>query len=235
MNKNIIHILLIVLFISGCGPKFIPVAMNGATVDADMRTISIKKDRITVKASVTYLNITPYDLESHLAPFRLEIRNETGKEVPIGYKDFILLDGNGNQYRPYPPEKIAEIIKSDPEYAVKPPTVAITLPNMNNYTSPNFPPPYPHGYDYYPSGDPYFDASLGHWMYPPSYDRYRRDQPGQTLMQDIYLDSLPMGGIVDGGQVTGNLYFKAPIEIMKTFRVRAQVNGVTIELPFTVK
>jgi len=236
MDKKIIFLIFLFMAVSGCGPKFIPLAVNGAVIDEEMQSIAIGKEGVRVKASIAYLSRTPYDLESHLAPFRLEVRNDTGKEITIAYENFLLLDGKGNQYRPYPPEKIAEIIKSDPDYAVKPPTVAIVLPNMNNYTSLSSPPPYPYGYDYYPYGDPYYDASLGHWMYPPSYyDRYRRDQPGETLMQDIYLDSLPMGGIVDGAQVSGNIYFKAPIEMMKSFKVRAKVNGVTIELPFSVK
>jgi len=236
MNKFIGFALILFLFISGCGPKIIPISVTGAEVDEDKLSISIEKEGITVQARVAYFRRTPYDLESYLVPFKIQVRNETGKEINIGYENFVLLDNKGNQYRPYSPEKIAEIIKSDPEYAVKPPTVAIALPNMMNYTSPNYPPPYPSGYDYYPYGEPYFDGSIGHWTYPPSYyDRYRRDQRGETLMQDIYLDALPVGGILDGAQVSGNLYFKADMLYMSSLKVRFSMNGVTIELPFSIK
>ncbi|MDH3973954.1 MAG: hypothetical protein OEV42_06715 [Deltaproteobacteria bacterium] len=236
MNKIIAFALILFMFISGCGPKFMPVAVSGAKIDEKNRSITIGKEGISIKASVSYFTRTPYDLESYLVPFNMRVRNETGKEINIAYENFILLDDKGNQYRPYPPEKISEIIKSDPEYAVKPPTVAISLPNMANYTSPAFAPPYPYGYDYYPYGEPYFDASVGHWVYPPSYyDRYRRDQTGETLMQDIYLDALPMGGIVDGAQVSGDLYFKADTQFMNSLKVRVSINGVIIELPFNVK
>lgn len=236
MNKLLVSALALLIFISGCGPKFIPVAVSGAKIDEKNRSITIGKDGISVMARVSYLARTPYNLESYLMPFNIQVRNETGKEITIGYENFILLDGEGNQYRPYPPEKIAEIIKSDPEYVVKPPTVAITLPNMSNYTSPNSPPPYPYGYDYYPYGEPYFDPSVGHWVFPPSfYDRYRRDQRGETLMQDIYLDSLAMGAIVDGAQVSGELYFKADPQLMTRLKIRVSIDDVIIDLPFSVE
>lgn len=221
--------------ISGCGPKIIPVAMSGAVIDEKRGSISLEKDGITVTARASMLYRTPYDLESYFTPFHVTVRNETGREIRIGYGDFLLLDEKGGQHRAYAPEKMAEIIKSDPEYVVHPYTVTVQLPYLKRYTDPNLPPPYPSGYNYYPNGQLYFDDYYGHWMSPALSRRDKRDVSGETLMQDIYLSALSVGAIVNGAQVTGNIYFKADFREIKSAKVRLVVEGVKFELPFDVK
>lgn len=220
---------------SGCGPKIIPIAMSGAVIDEDKGSISLEKDGITVTAKASMLYRTPYDLEDYFTPFDVTVRNETGEEITIGYGDFLLLDEKGGQHRAYAPEKMTEIIKSDPEYVVRPYTVTVQLPDLKSYTDPNVPPPYPPGHDYYSSSEPYFDASYGHWMYPAFSNRDRRDVSGETRMQDIYLSALPVGTVINGAQVTGNVYFKADFREIKSAKVRVTVEGVIFELPFIVK
>jgi len=235
MKKSILNAVLIALLalLGGCGPKLIPLAVKGAVVDEKSASISVTKDGVTVRAALAYLNRTPYNLEAYFMPFTVEVRNETGKDLVVAITDFILLDDKRNQYRAFPPEKISEIVKSDPEYAVKPQDTTFVMPTLTNYTSPMDPPPYPSGSSF---GRPYYDAGLGHWVYPSGvYDRYRRDEPGETLMQDIFLDSLPVGAILDGAQVSGNLYFKFNYRDVKSVKIRASINGTIIELPFVVQ
>lgn len=235
MKKSTLNVLLIALLIllAGCGPKLMPLAVKGAVLDEKSASISVTKNGVTVRAATAYLNRTPYNIEAYFTPFKVEVRNETGKDISVDFTDFILLDGNRNQYRAFPPEKIAEIVKSDPEYAVKPQDTTFVMPTLTNYTSPMDPPPYPSGSSF---GSPYYDAGLGHWVYPQGvYDRYRRDEPGETLMQDIFLDSLPIGNILDGAQVTGNVYFKLGYTNIKSVIIRTSINGTIIELPFEVQ
>ena len=54
-------------------------------------------------------------------------------------------------------------------------------------------------------------------------------------MQDIFLDSLPVGNVIDGAQVSGNLYFKLDYRDIKSVRLRADINGTIIELPFVMQ
>ena len=235
MKKTILNMVLIALLMSlaGCGPALRPVAVKGAVLDEKSETISVTKDGVTVRAALAYLNRTPYNLEAYFMPFTVQVMNETGKDIAVAFKDFVLLDNNRNQYIAYPPEKIAEIITSDPEYAVKPQDNAFILPTLTNYTSPMDPPPYPPNSSF---GSPYYDAGLGHWVYPSGvYDRYRRDEPGETLMQDIFLDSLPVGTILDGAQIKGNIYFNFDYRDVKSIRIRVSINGTIIELPFAVQ
>ena len=235
MKKSILNVVLMALLImlAGCGPRLMPLSVKGAVLDEKSASISVTKDGVTVRAALAYLNRTPYNLEAYFVPFTLEVRNETGKDITIGFTDFLLLDDNRNQYRAFPPEKISQIVKSDPEYAVRPQDTTFVMPILTNYTSPMDPPPYPSGSSF---GSPYYDAGLGHWVYPSGvYDRYRRDEPGETLMQDIFLDSLPVGDILDGAQVRGNLYFKLDYRDIKSVKIRASINGTIIELPFVVQ
>ncbi|MDT8318177.1 MAG: hypothetical protein RQ824_09355 [bacterium] len=235
MKKFILNAVLIALLalMAGCGPELIPLAVKGAVIDEKSASISVTKDGVTVRAALAYLDRTPYNLETYFIPFTVEVRNETGKDISVGFADFILLDDKRNQYRAFPPEKISEIVKSDPEYAVKPQDTTFIMPTLANYTSPMDPPPYRSGSSL---GTPYYDAGLGHWVYPSGgYDRYRRDEPGETLMQDIFLDSLPVGTILDGAQVSGNLYFKFDYRDVKNVKIRASINGTIIELPFVVQ
>lgn len=235
MKKSTLNVLLIALLVllAGCGPRLMPLAVKGAVLDEKSASISVTKNGVTVRAALAYLNRTPYNIEAYFIPFKVEVRNETGKDISVDFTDFILLDGNRNQYRAFPPEKIAEIVKSDPEYAVKPQDTTFVMPTLTNYTSPIDPPPYPSGSSF---GSPYYDAGLGHWVYPQGiYDRYRRDEPGETLMQDIFLDSLPIGNILDGAQVRGNVYFKLGYTNVKSVIIRTSINGTIIELPFEVQ
>lgn len=235
MKKTILStaLLLSLAMLVGCGPKLVPLAVKGALLDEKAASISLSKDAVTVRAAMAYLSRTPYNLEAYFVPFTVEVRNETGRDITVDYSDFMLLDQNGNQYRAFPPEKIAQIIKSDPEYAVKPQDLTFVMPDLTTYTDPMDAPPYPSGSSF---GSPYYDAGLGHWVYPSGvYDRYRRDEPGETLMQDIFLDSLPVGSIIDGAQVSGNLYFKMDYRDIKSVTLRAAINGTLIELPFVMQ
>lgn len=235
MKKAILSttVLLSFAMLVACGPRLIPLAIKGALLDEENASISLSKDAVTVRAAMAYLNRTPYNLEAYFVPFVVEVRNETGRDISVDHSDFMLLDQNGNQYRAYSPEKISQIVKSDPEYAVKPQEVTFVMPTLTNYTSQFDPPPYPSGSSL---GAPYYDSGLGHWVYPSGvYDRYRRDEPGETLMQDIFLDALPVGKVIDGAQVSGNLYFKLDYRDIKSVELRAAINGTVIKLPFVMQ
>ena len=237
MLKTLLNytVLFVLISLLGCGPKVIPVAVEGAVINEERSSISIEKEGITVTAEATFLYRTPYDLEDYFTPFKVSIRNETGGEISVNYDNFILFDEKRTQYRAYSQEKMTEIIKSDPEYVMKPVDVNINI-DLSEYTDPNSPPPYARGYDYSLYGSSYFDSSLGHWVYPPAYySKGRRDDPGETLMQDIYLTALPVGNIMEGAQVSGHVYFKVDMRNIKSAKVHATVNGVVFELPFLVE
>lgn len=229
MRRSITNILLLLILVPllACGPKVVPVAVKGAVINKKKGAISIEKENITVTAEATLLYRTPYNLENYFTPFGVVIRNETGGEITIDYDDFILLDEKGNQYRAYSPDDMTKIIKSDPAYVVEPPTIAVPL---TAYTS--VPPTYPYGYQNYP----YYDQNLRQWVYPPQLDaRDRREFTGETLMQDIFLTSLPVGRIIHGAQISGNVYFRADMRDIKSAKVRVTVDGVVFELPFLVR
>jgi len=239
MQRTGLYLVLLLFFVSlftiSCGPKIIPVAVKGAVINEKRGSISIDKEGITVTAEASILYRTPYNLEDYFTPFRVVIRNETGEDINIDYSNFILLDEKGNQYKAYPPEKITEIVKSDPDYVMQPPTVAVPLPDLRNYTSVLNPPPYPYGY-YYPYGTPYYDPALRRWEYPPrSYQEYRRELVGETLLQDIYLTSIPVGSIIDGAQISGDLFFRVDLRKINSAKVRVTINKATFVLPFLVK
>jgi len=231
MKRSIFPLLLLVLLFSACTIKYVPVQTEGVTITDDFGVNRTKA--YTFAAANEYWNREPQELTNYFITFYVSIQNRKRDDLQVETSDFGLIDQNGNQYRAYPPEKISQIIKSDPEYAVKPQDVTFVMPDLATYTDPMDPPPYLPGSSF---GSPYYDAGLGHWVYPSGvYDRYRRDQPGETLMQDIFLDSLPVGNVIDGAQVSGNLYFKLDYRDIKSVRLRADINGTIIELPFVMQ
>ncbi len=226
-----IFMFLAIVPLLACGPKVVPIAVKGAVINEKRGAISIEKGGVTVTAEATLLSRTPYNLEKYFTPFSVVVRNETGREITIDYDDFILLDEKGNQYRAYSPDKMAEIVKSDPEYVLRPPVVAVPLTTYTSVES-----PYPYGYTNYPYGTPYYDPNLRQWVYPPQLStRERREFAGEMLLQDIFLTSLPVGKVVDGAQVSGNVYFRVNLKKVKSAKVRVNVGGVLFELPFLVR
>ena len=236
--KKIINCILIVIslhFLVSCGHKLVPVAIQGAEIDKKVNSISLMKEEIRLTAEPDYLYDTPYGLEEYFTPFRLIVRNEGDDDINISLENFILIDDKGNQIRAYSPEEMTKIIKSDPDYVMSPPTVAIPVPGFRIYSGPQTGIARP-GYESYPNEGPYYDENIGRWVYPPLYrSKERRKFSDQTLMQDIYLTAIPVGKIIPGAQVSGNVYFKVDIRTVKSLKVRATVNGVVFELPFSVK
>jgi len=221
--------LLIFLTAYGCATKFIPVAVPGGMINERRGSLTINKGGIAVTAEAEALYRTPYNLENYFTPFRVVIRNETGRHIRISLDDFILLDEKGNQYNAYSPEKMAEIVKSDPDYVVQPPLALLPLYG-NHSTLASFP---PQGHNY---GIPYYDQAFGRWVSP--YDYYSRDSrffSGETLMQDIFLTALPVGRIINGAQVFGNVYFRTDMLDVSQARVHVTIEGIEFELPFLVK
>ncbi len=220
---------LILLTAYGCATKIIPVAVPGGLINERRGSLTISKGGIAVTAEAEALYRTPYNLENYFTPFRVVIRNETGRQIRISYDDFILLDEKGNQYNVYSPEKMAEIVKSDPDYAVRPPiTVLPVYANQSTLS--------PFSTNGIYTAMPYYDQARGHWSYP--YDFYRRDSrfmSGETLMQDIFLTALPVGRIIDGAQVFGNVYFRTDMRDVSQARVHVTIEGIEFELPFLVK
>ncbi|MBE9537316.1 MAG: hypothetical protein IMF07_09060 [Proteobacteria bacterium] len=220
---------LIFLTANGCATKILPVAVPGGMINERRGSLTINKGGIAVTAEAEALYRTPYNLENYFTPFRVVIRNETGRQIRISLGDFVLLDEKGNQYNAYSPEKMAEIVKSDPDYVVQP-QVALLPVYPNHSSSVLFP---PQGYNY---AMPYYDQVRGHWSAP--YDYYSRDRrffSGETLMQDIFLTALPVGRIINGAQVFGNVYFRTDMRDVSQAMVHVTVEGVEFELPFLVK
>lgn len=236
--KKLLYCILIVIslhFLVACGHKVVPVAIQGAEIDEKMAQISLLKEGIRLTAEAAYLYDTPYSLEDYFTPFRLVVRNETGHEINISLDDFMLIDDRGNQLRAYSPEEMTTIIKSDPDYVMSPPVVAIPVPGFRVYSGPQTGLARP-AYESFPNEGPYYDENIGNWVYPPLYQsKERRKFSDQTLMQDIYLTAIPVGKIVPGAQVSGNVYFRADMRMVESVKVRAIVNNVVFELPFTVK
>lgn len=220
---------LILLTAYGCATKIIPVPVPGGFINERRGSLTISKGGVSVTAEAEALYRTPYNLENYFTPFRVVIRNDTGSQIKISYDNFILLDEKGNQYNAYSPEKMAEIVKSDPEYAVRPPLAV--LPVYDSHST----------FTRFPSSNtyadmPYYDRARGHWSYP--YDLYRRGDRffnGETLMQDIFLTALPVGRIINGAQVFGNVYFRTDMYDVSQAMVHVTIDGTEFELPFLVK
>jgi len=198
-----------VLSLSGCGPKVIPLPADGAVIDEKRGEITLEKDGIKITAKAAFPGRTSYAIERYFTPFFVSIRNKSGGDIKVTHESFMLFDERGNQYNAFTPEEIAKIARSDPAYAGQPPIVILPPPVYENYSGIH--PPYPYLYDYrrYPYDEPYFDPVLRQWIYPAYiWPGERRDISGETFLQDIFLNALPSGKVVNSARIFGNIYLK---------------------------
>jgi len=96
MKRYIISLLLIILLISACSIKYVPLETPDVTI-SDGFGIKRTKD-FTFAAANDYWNKEPQELTNYFTTFYISIQNRTREVLQVEQSDFGLLDQNGNQY-----------------------------------------------------------------------------------------------------------------------------------------
>ncbi|MBW2451066.1 MAG: hypothetical protein JRF07_01795 [Deltaproteobacteria bacterium] len=191
MNKLRASVLcLVVLLLSACSVKIVPMPTATATVNPADNSISEEHNNVQVTVRLEELSVSPYMLVDNIASFYLEIHNRSSEPVDIPHEAFLLVDNASRQYRTITPERVREIVSKDTVYLI----------------------PYPYvGYYYLEdqmtvAQTDTFSSSL------PFYAEYHP--------QDIFTQALPEGSVLPGSKVAGLLYFLTDLERVNQFEVR---------------
>ncbi|GAB4180176.1 MAG: lipoprotein [Geothermobacteraceae bacterium] len=180
---------LLTLLLTGCGVTIRPQAGGGYTANPD-NSLTAQKDGLVVTAGVQDLEVAPYRMVDNITSFRVVIDNRTGRELKIPLESFVLIDDQGQQFRPIRPEKIREIVKKDSNYLIPYPYVGYYYLEDREKTA---------QYDTFQSSRPYYT---------------------QNYPQDIFTQALPEDAILPEAKIAGLVYFIVDLYGKKSFELR---------------
>ncbi len=199
------------LLLAGCGVTVTPRATATAKVDLAENSISESKNGLTVKARLQDLEFAPALVDSNLTAFALTVGNQSRETLTMPLDAFLLVDDQGNQYRPVPPEQVQEIMRQNAPYLL----------------------PYPYvGYYYLEDIEKAgaartFDSSLPY---------FAQTHPGEALAR-----ALPAAAILPGNQVSGLVFFLIDLSREQSIELRGYLPGSAMDrpadfvLPFSVE
>lgn len=188
IKKYICRLLPLVLLLSACAIKIVPDVSVKGTIDQQSNSITITRDDISITTAVLEPPVGN-NLEKTVSSFKVEIRNQSEKEIDFDYDSFILLDQDNRQYYALSPEKVRQLISKDTYYLL----------------------PYPYVGFYYL--EDYEKAAFKNSTVtnlPYYYD---------LNPQDITTVALPAGTIIPKAAVTGLVYFNVDFQSLQSFRL----------------
>jgi hypothetical protein len=195
MAKIVPLLLLMVIALTGCALKVVPVAEGTAVVDTRHLTISKKTATVAMTVGCNEADLGSYGLLEGLASFAVEIENLGEKEIFFDLDSFVLVDDAMRQYKPLGPEKVRDIMTRDSYYLL----------------------PYPYvGFYYLEDYERSAFSNAASSNLPYYYD---------VRPQDLHLRALPEGGIIPRAKVGGLLYFHADLQALKSVTLRVYGKG----------
>jgi len=169
-----------------------------------------KKVNITIRTNSW--SGTPENLSGYLNPLFVEITNNTGKPIIIGFNDFVIIDEYRNQYNALIPEIASDIVaqKSKQKWYFRP-SISIGVGTGGYYSG-----GYGYGIGYYTRGYPYYRSPF-YWPYNTAYySDYYDSYYYNKDYSDIFTKALVPGVIRPNAILSGFVYFnKLPPEVKK--------------------
>lgn len=194
-------LILVMFSLAGCGVTIVPSPQAGGVIDAEQRSITQNRDNLEVMVKVQDLEYRPYQMVENISAFFVAAENDKEREVSIPLTSFVLIDAQGNQYRPVTAERIHEIISRESFYLM----------------------PYPFvGYYYLEDAarayqDTQFESALPYFP--------------QRYPQDIYTEALPAGEVLPDARISGLIYFLVDLTRKESFEVRLYLPGTPPAAP----
>jgi hypothetical protein len=195
--KNWLFIPFVFLFLCSCaGVNVVPKPGPGVQFDETSRNLTMSRNNLTVTARVQDLQVRPYQAVENLCSFFVTVRNDGDSAREITAENFILVEGNGTQYRSIPPTEVLEILSRDSFYLI----------------------PYPYVGFYYLEDSvkvgqfSRFDSSLPYFP--------------QRYPQELHTAALPSDkGLLPGNRLEGQIYFIADLTRMRSFKLQFDPQG----------
>jgi len=183
-------LLVVSMLLAGCSAAVIPQPQPGYRLDAKQQSLSTERVGLRVTARVQDLQVAPYQMVDNITSFEVTVENLSGKPAELPLNRFLLVDQDGEQYRPMAPAKIVEITQKDSSYLI----------------------PYPY-VGYYYLEDKEKASSFN--SFESSRPFYTENHP-----QDIFPQALPKETIVVEAKISGLVYFVADLTTMESAELR---------------
>ncbi len=211
MKKNLLFLLIVLFFLSGCGGvAIIPRPDSSGQINAADLSITQTNEMVEVSSRVMDLEVRPYQMEQNICSFMFTVKNNRDSKIYLPAERFILSDSKGNQYRPVTPDKIREIVAELDPYLI----------------------PYPYvGY--------YYEGDAERGKIRNEFNSEARYFPTKNP-QNISLEALPDGKVEPGKQISGLIYFLADLRTMEEFTLEGSavlskgVKSTDFIFPFSV-
>ncbi|ORJ53692.1 hypothetical protein [Geothermobacter hydrogeniphilus] len=203
-------LLLVLLPLFGCSVSIVPQAGRGYQLNKD-NSLTAEKENLKVTVGIQELEVAPYRMVDNITSFKVTLDNGGDRELLIPLESFVLVDGEGQQYRPIAPAQIQQIVKKDSNYLI----------------------PYPYvGYYYLEDKE----KSSRNQTFESARPFYAENYP-----QDIFTQALPVDAILPGAKISGLLYFVVELTNKKSFELRLYLPGTPssgppdFSFPFSVE
>src|SRR5690349_11380679 len=123
MKKYTFLIIFAMTMIAGCSLKIVPEPVASGIINEKENSITLSKEGTVVTMAPADPEMLNYNLESMVASFSVEIRNNSDKEISFDTESFILIDSNKRQYYSLTPEKLRQMLARDTYYLLPYPYV----------------------------------------------------------------------------------------------------------------
>lgn len=195
MRQLILALFVAFFFIVGCAPTIKPLATGDNSVDAKQESLTSEKDGIRITANVRDLDYAPYRMVDTITSFEVAIENKTDQPYKLPLSSFLLVAGDGEQYRPFSPGEVRDIVSKDSSYLIPYPFVGYYyLEDREKIAAENT-----------------FESSLPF---------YAENHP-----QDIFIQALPEDTIVPEAKISGLIYFVVDLASKKQVDLRVYPDG----------
>ncbi len=207
------YLFLIFLFIlPACSATVIaPKAQPGSQIDMNGERLIKAKKGVQLSLRLHEITVRPSPADQNYTSFWVEVANQRNLQLPLKHTDFLLIDGQGQQYLPIDPADLVERLTDAAPYLV----------------------PYPYVGFYYleDSARSQLDTLF---RSESSYFSSRRPEY-------IATEALPNVGVLPAANVSGAIYFAVELRTMNSFRLIYQVGALPGQksfqmiVPFTVE
>ncbi len=205
MKKSLLFAFFAVFSLWGCGVAVVPKPTPSAVLNPADNSLTEAKDGVSVTARVQDLEVAPYEMVDNITSFYIVIDNGSGQEISLPLESFLLIDDEGNQYRPIEPGNIQEVVSRDSTYLI----------------------PYPYvGYYYLEDKE----KSAFFNTFSSSLPYYAENYP-----QDIYTEALPSGTVIPGAKISGLVYFVIDLATRSGIELRVYRPGTPETAPSDYK
>lgn len=186
--------------LGGCGIQVVPQPTVSSVINPADRSLTQTNKGLVISARAQDLEVAPYRMDN-ITSFYLTIRNKGADAVSLPLETFILVDSQGNQYRPIPPGQIQGIVSRDSQYLI----------------------PYPYVGFYYLEDFEKFSAAS---TFDSALPYFAENYP-----QDLFVRALSLEPIVPGATISGELFFLIDLALKEGVELRVYLPTTPASTP----